>query len=431
MSKKRSGHAGLFARPVENRKKWYRMETNNSDVAEVFIYDSIGGWFGVEASEFVKELSQIDATQIVLRVNSPGGSVYDALAIMNALKRHKAKVTATVDGLAASAASFVVQAADEIIMGKGTELMIHDALVIAIGNAAELREEAEYLDRISNTIASIYADRAGGTTEEWRDRMLAETWYSAEEAVEAGLADSIAGGENDEKAAENLKNKLDFSAFAYAGRKAAPAPDHHEPPAERTDITPHLTAALAVVDERNKNLAAPESPAQPQKEGADVMSDKLIRGVAARLGLKQTNGVELSEETVLNALDEVLEEQGDAPRVASDSTPQAAAPGTVVLDEGQHAQLVADAAAGRAAREQQLADRRETTVAAAVNDGRIPPARREHWLNLLKQDPGAEDTLKNLAPGLIPLDAKGFTGGVNEATDEDASIYTKYWGEEK
>ena len=413
---------------VENLNQWYRMETDASgEVSEVFLYDDIGGWWGVEASEFVKDLSQIASSQIVLRVNSPGGSVYDALAIMNALKRHKATVTATVDGIAASAASFIIMAADEVIMGKGAELMIHDALTISIGNAADFREEAEFLDRVSNNIASIYADRAGGTTEQWRERMVAETWYSAEEAVSAGLADSVVGAENDEKAAENLKRSIDFSAFAYAGRRKAPAPPQHTNGATRTDITPHLAAALAAAGDRVKSLAAPDSPAQPEKKGADDMSDKLIRGVAARLGLKTEEGAQISEETVLNALDEVLDEQVTEPAATA---PQAAAPGTVVLDSAQHSQLVADAAAGRAAREQQLTDHRESLVQAAVNDGRIPPSRKGHWMDMLKADPAAEETLNSLAKGLVPLAEKGFTGGVNEAHDED-TIYSKYWGEEK
>lgn len=413
---------------TENRAKWYRMETDaNAEVTEVFIYDSIGGWFGVEASEFVKELSQITSDSIVIRVNSPGGDVYDALSIMNALKRHKATVTATVDGIAASAASFILMAADEVIMGKGSEVMIHDASIVTMGNAADMRAEADFLDRISNTIASVYTDRAGGTTEEWRERMIAETWYSAEEAVEAGLADSVVGSESDEKAAQNLKSSIDFSIFSYAGRREAPTPTHQSIGNRRMDITQHLTAALAVASERNKVLASAESPTQPEtEEGTDPMSEKLIRGVAARLGIKKVDGVELSEETLLNALDEVLSEQEND----SDTAAQVI-PGTVVIDEEQHAQLVADAAAGREAREHQLASDRESLVDAAVNDGRIPPARRAHWVNLLKADSGTEEVLKNLAPGVVPLQAKGYTGGVNETTDEDTATYSKFWGEGK
>lgn len=421
-------HQKHLLKPPSNASKttWYRMEATSEDEAEVFIYDAIGGWWGVEASQFVKDLSTITASKINLRVNSPGGDVYDALAIMNALKRHTATVAVTVDGLAASAASFIIQAADEISMGKGAEIMIHDALTLAIGNPTDFREAADFLDRISNTIASVYADRAGGTQEQWRERMTAETWYTAEEAVAAGLADSVIGSEATEKQAENLKSHMDLSAFAYAGRREAPAPP---PPSnvtpQRRDIQDHLTEALAVAGKWRTDLAETDSPAQPiTKEGAD-MSDSLLQGVIQRLGIKN-EGQEITEQVALDALDEVLAEQvdNDAASAASPAVPE----GAVVLDEAQYSQLKADAKAGRDARDQQQAEHRTSVVADAVRDGRIPPSRREYWLNLLAKDPGAEESLKALAPGLVPVEAKGYTGGVDESSDEDAlysNVYSK------
>lgn len=430
-------HRKNLLKPPNNATKanWYRMEATTEEEAEVFIYDAIGGWWGVEASQFVKDLSHITATKINLRVNSPGGDVYDALAIMNALKRHKATISVTVDGLAASAASFIIQAADDISMGKGAEIMIHDALTIAIGNPTDFREAADFLDRISNTIASVYADRAGGTQDEWRERMTAETWYTAEEAVAAGLADTIVGSEATEKQAEDLKNHLDLSVFAYAGRREAPAPPAPTPtngaPARR-DIQDHLTEALAVAGQWRTDLADADSPTQPTtKEGAD-MSDSLLQGVIQRLGIKN-EGQEITEDLALVALDEVLGEQAedDSEKIANLDVKKlmASAPeGTVVLDEAQYSQLKADAKAGREARDQQEAEHRSQAVENAVRDGRIPPARRDHWLNLLEKDPGAEESLKALAPGLVPVEANGYTGGVDESPDEDQlykNIYSK------
>jgi len=421
-------HHKNLLKPPSNAAKanWYRMEAATEEEAEIFIYDAIGGWWGVEASQFVKDLSRVTASKINLRVNSPGGDVYDALAIMNALKRHKATVSVTVDGLAASAASFIIQAADDISMGKGAEIMIHDALTFAVGNPADFREAADFLDRISNTIASVYADRAGGTKEEWRERMTAETWYTAEEAVAAGLADAIVGSEATEKQAEDLKNHCDLSVFAYAGRREAPAPPTptNATPVRR-DIQDHLSEALAVAGEWRTDLAEADSPTQPTtKEGAD-MSDSLLQGVIQRLGIKN-EGQEINEETVLAALDEVLAEQaeGDGEQPAA-----TAAEGTVVLDEAQYSQLKADAKAGREARDQQEAEHRSRTVENAVQDGRIPPARRNHWFNLLATDPGAEESLKALAPGLVPVEAKGYTGGVDESPDED-QLYTNIYSKE-
>ena len=417
--------------PLQNQVKtrWYRMEASidDDDLTEVMIYDSIGGWWAVDAAEFVKDLAEISTSKIALRVNSPGGDVYDALAIMNALHRHKAHITATVDGLAASAASFIIQAADEVHMGKGAEIMIHDASTIEWGNAADMRKTAGELDRISNTIASIYADRAGGTTAEWRERMQEESWYSADEAVNAGLATGIVGDTTEEEAVE-LKNqlKLGIYAYAYSGRSNAPAPKITNAVPTRRDITSHLDAALAVAGARNEKVAGPDVPAPAAtKEGAD-MSDELTQGVAQRLGINLKEGEKISDQQLLDALDEVLNEQeGEKPETAPITSLQ----GTVVLDENQHAALMADAAAGRAAREQQIKDHREAVVAAAVQDGRIPPARKQHWIDMLQADPEAEKTLNSLAKGLVPVEEQGFTGGVDEAGDEDR-IYNKLFKKE-
>jgi len=147
----------------------------------------------MSAKKFISTLDAIpDANEIQLHVNSPGGEIYEAIAILNALRAHPARVVAVVEGIAASAASFIASGADELQMARNTELMIHDAWGIGYGPAATMRDLADNLDRISNNIASIYAAKAGGTVESWRDAMLAETWYSAEDAVAAGLADSVA-----------------------------------------------------------------------------------------------------------------------------------------------------------------------------------------------------------------------------------------------
>lgn len=178
---------------------WYRIrnvdETEATEteetVAEVFIYDEIGGSLGVSADEFVKDLSAIDADRINVRINSPGGSVFDSIAIYNALVQHPATITTFVDALAASGASIVAMGGDECVMMIGSQLMIHDALGLEMGNAADMREMAKFLDHQSNNIASIYAAKAGGEPDEWRKLMLAETWMLAGEAVDMGLANRV------------------------------------------------------------------------------------------------------------------------------------------------------------------------------------------------------------------------------------------------
>ncbi|MFG3702389.1 head maturation protease, ClpP-related [Micromonospora sp. NPDC047620] len=206
-------------------------------VATLRLYDPIDSWgdfWGVSAKEFVRALDEIpDVHEIRLHINSPGGEVWEGIAILNALRNHPARVVAVVDGLAASAASFIATGADEVVMGRNTELMIHDAWGLAIGNAADMRDLASRLDKISDNIASVYAAKAGGTVESWRAAMLAETWYSAEEAVAAGLADRVEGAEPDVDA----KNAFDLSVFKHAGRAQAPEPvmPREDPPAPQPE----------------------------------------------------------------------------------------------------------------------------------------------------------------------------------------------------
>ncbi|WP_315913587.1 head maturation protease, ClpP-related [Arthrobacter sp. lap29] len=435
----------VAAEPVQ----WYRMEaasTGNS--AEVFIYGSIGGWFGVDATQFVQELATLDVQEIQLRVNSPGGSVYDGVAIMNALKRHKAKVVASIDGIAASAASFIIMAADEIQIGPGAEVMIHDAWAYTMGNADELVEESAHLDRISNSIASLYASRAGGTTEQWREAMKAESWYSAKEAVAAGLADSVTG-DSDKESVDSVDAFTEVARFVHAGRGNAPAP--WMPPGQHAAASATLMPVSAVVKEAadwlnttksragfppgtEKLVAAladePHKPTAPQpvsntpEKGTDDMSAEVIKGLRERLGIP--TAATLTDSDILAALDEALAEQAEG----TTPVPAAQAAGTVVLDEAAYKELQAKAAEGSAARQEQLATARTSLVNAAVQDGRIPPSRREHWVNTLEADPGMESTLAGMAKGLVPLTAAGYTGGVDESSDEN-STYSKIFNTAK
>ena len=180
------------ARP-RNTGDWYRISNATSERAEVLLYGAISDWDGITADAFVRELRGITADAIDLRINSPGGLVFDAVAIYSALKNHPATVDVSIDGLAASAASFVAMAGDTIAIERPAKIMIHDAAGLTIGNADDMRQMADLLDELSDTIAEIYADRAGGPVSKWRASMRAETWYSAADAVKAGLADRVAG----------------------------------------------------------------------------------------------------------------------------------------------------------------------------------------------------------------------------------------------
>lgn len=184
-----------FRRPKDAvPKTWYRVQNVSADTVEVAIYDEIGYW-GVTASDFVAELQGIDTKNITLRVNSPGGDVFDGLAILNSLRNHPATVNVMVDGLAASAASFIAMAGDSVTMAPNSMMMIHEASGLCMGNAVDMRELADLLDKTSANIADIYARRSGRPADEHRAAMRTETWYSDQEAVDAGLADSVLGSD--------------------------------------------------------------------------------------------------------------------------------------------------------------------------------------------------------------------------------------------
>ncbi|MFD3640966.1 head maturation protease, ClpP-related [Streptomyces griseus] len=206
-------------------RSWYEIRNAaDADEAELLIYDEIGGWWGNTPGEIVDELRAVTAPTLRVRINSPGGSVYDGIAIANAIRLHPATVTVQVDGIAASAASVIAMAGDRIVMTPQSQLMIHDASSLCIGNASDMAEMAALLDIQSDNIADAYAARAGGTREEWRERMRAESWYLAAEAVAAGLADEVLPFRKEAEPEPALTNTWDLSVFRYAGREEAPAP---------------------------------------------------------------------------------------------------------------------------------------------------------------------------------------------------------------
>lgn len=173
-------------------KSWYSIENKADEgIAEVFVYDMIGDW-GVTAADFIADLKALGSpSKITLRINSEGGEVFDGVAIYEALARSDAEIDGYVDGLAASAASFIAMAADRLTVARNARIMIHDASAFAWGNAKTMRDTAALLDDISDMIAGIYADRAGGKPADWRTKMQEETWFTAQKAVDEGLADAV------------------------------------------------------------------------------------------------------------------------------------------------------------------------------------------------------------------------------------------------
>jgi ATP-dependent protease ClpP protease subunit len=193
----------------------FRVTNAEDETPKLFVYDVIGGWDN-DSGEFVKALQDIDSKSIELHLNSPGGFVYDGVAMFEALDAHPAKVHVKIDGLAASAASFLAMVGDSIEIARAGRMMIHDAQAIALGGPAQMREAADLLDSISDDIAGFYAARAGGTAKTWRAAMQAETWYSASESVDAKLADRVMGAKKQKDTGSNLAARMVRARAAVA-----------------------------------------------------------------------------------------------------------------------------------------------------------------------------------------------------------------------
>ncbi|MBO6883445.1 MAG: Clp protease ClpP [Marivita sp.] len=177
-------------------KSWYTIRARASGAqgsrTEVLIYDEIGA-YGVTAKGFLAELGALpDDAAIDLRLNSPGGSVFDAVAIYNALKRHAGEITVWIDGIAASAASYIAMAGDTIVMPENAFLMIHDPSGLVIGTAEDMRSTAEALDKVKGSLIQGYAAKSGKSDDEIATLMAAETWLDAQDALDLGFIDRIA-----------------------------------------------------------------------------------------------------------------------------------------------------------------------------------------------------------------------------------------------
>jgi len=229
---------------------------NEDGARELMIYGRIGGggWLdeGIGASDVAATLRELGAGPIDVRINSGGGDVFDGVAIHSLLARHSGTVTVHIDGLAASAASFIAMAGDRIVMARNAFLMIHDGMTMTYGNADSHRASADLLDKVSGNIADMYAERAGEDVDHWRALMTVNgedgTWYTGQEALEVGLVDEITGGEDEKEARATASLLAGWSeVLAKAGKmidhlvleddsdddeELEPAPDEDTDPAD-------------------------------------------------------------------------------------------------------------------------------------------------------------------------------------------------------
>lgn len=390
-------------------------------MTDVTLYDEIG-FFGTTASDFAEQLKGAGDGDITLRVNSPGGDVHQGLAIMNQLRNHPGKVTAYVEGLAASAASFIaVGGADELIMNKNSELMIHDAISMVSGNAEEIADALAGLERASENIASIYAEKAGGDSEPWREAMRAETWFTAEEAVEAGLADSVGGIVRPVVEVAAMQSKFSLMN-KFKGRRGNPPADLINKGDEMADtkelsnllkeINDTRDGLLSMVNSANELVAAlladSEAAADELADGVEDVEQREPGEAQPEPGEHEEVSEEEAEEPA--GVEQPAEEDGERPDE------------TVTIDAATYAELKAAAEHGWAAAEEKAKAERAAEVDNWISEGRISAALRSKAVAAMERDADAARATYGSNPkGTIPRAALGHA--VDEVDEKPSSSH--------
>lgn len=393
--------------PPQSKREFFNAVTTpapsgEGTVATIRMYgpiDSWGGYWGISTKDVGQVLDALPESvdQIILRINSPGGEVFEGVSILNMLRAHKASVTAVVDGRAASAASVIAAGCDDVVMSPGTQMMIHSPSVIAWGNAVHLRKQADVLDGIESSIIEIYVAKAG--EKDWATLLAEETWLTAAEAVDQGLADRVA-----------VIPDAGEASTVGEDETVIVVPDTDE---DADDVTPLRFAARA----HPHRLPVSAEPGDPNRKENVVAYDDLKAGLVKRLGVTDA---EASDESLLAALDQEL-----APR--DEATPTA--PGAQLIDSEVLASLQADAAAGRQALEAQARDRRDGIVKDAIAEGRITPASSDAWrAQLDTNEEGTTKLLASLARNTIPVTEIGLS---DDVTNADDALYGSVYGAKK
>ena len=237
-------------------KTWFEIKNKregSSQAADIYIFDYIGGW-EISARSFIDQLKNIDAGQINLHINSPGGDVFDGIAIQNSIKHHKANVTVYIDGLAASIASIIALAGDEIHIADNAYVMIHNPTSFIYGEAKDMLKEAEILVKISDGLAGDYARKMGISVEEARALMDDETWYMGQEAVDAGFASATFAG---------TKAAAAFDVRRFSAHAPADVVKRFQKPGDKIE---NIKKTESLNMSKKNEINEPETPA----EAADV-----------------------------------------------------------------------------------------------------------------------------------------------------------------
>ncbi|WP_227500695.1 ClpP-like prohead protease/major capsid protein fusion protein [Shewanella baltica] len=289
---------------------WYSLKAQNGN-AELMIYDEIGGW-GISAQQFARDLQALGKVgTITARIHSPGGDVFEGMAIYNMIKGHPAHKVCYIDGLAASMASVIAMAFDEVIMPENAMMMVHKPWGGTLGDAEDMRKYADLLDKVEGNLVGAYQHKTGLSEDELHALLAAETWLTGREAVEKGFANTLTDPLQ-MAASLNSKRLKDFTnmpealknLFAPQGNSApnplvpAPAAPNAQlpaPAATQPDTTAIQAAAIAFNTERMNGINAaftffPELAELRNQciADANINADKAKDMILAKLGENTT-----------------------------------------------------------------------------------------------------------------------------------------------
>lgn len=251
-----------------------RNATGEDEPTELLIYGYIGEWDDVNSRDVATQLQSVTSKEIHVKINSYGGSVFTAQAILSTLKRHPAAVTVFIDGIAASAATIIAMAGERVVIPSNAMMMIHNPLTWAGGNAADFREYADMLDKIRDSIIAAYQGKTSLSREKLVALMDAETWISADEAVELGFADEVETALRIAASIDNGILTVNGMSFDSARFTNIPAGFAVSNSAQRQKQTPQNTPAPAkpekeeIVDLDTLKNKYPELYNQVKAEGA-------------------------------------------------------------------------------------------------------------------------------------------------------------------
>ena len=273
-------------------KSWYMIRARGTGT-EVLIYDEIGA-YGVTAKGFLAEFGALPADAAIdLRLNSPGGSVFDAVAIYNALKRHAGEITVWIDGIAASAASYIAMAGDRVLMPENAFLMIHDPSGLVMGTAEDMRATADALDKVKGSLIQGYAAKSGATDEEIAALMAAETWLDAKDALDLGLIDRMAEP-------VKLAASFDVSKFRNAPPELVAAAKDPEAPAAPELQTEGEEVARTLSEPEYLGVDAPTTTDTASVRAEAIAHARMVIDLCRLAGQPHMAGRFLEEDTDLD-----------------------------------------------------------------------------------------------------------------------------------